>query len=289
MPIEELKQVGRCKSFGGWIETYTHLSKECNCIMRFSIYLPPKMESANSYLPALYWLSGLTCTDENFITKSGAMQYAAKHGIVLVVPDTSPRGDEVPDDPNKDWDFGLGAGFYINATEAPWSSHYQMYDYIVRELPELIEARFEKIDPKRKSIFGHSMGGHGAIMIALRNPGAYQSVSAFSPVVAPVDCPWGNKAFNNYLGLDQEKWKAYDSCHLINSQLSERLPILIDQGQDDNFLADQLKPEKIQEACQLNKHPLTLRYQAGYDHSYYFIASFIDQHIAYHAQFLKCS
>jgi S-formylglutathione hydrolase len=287
MNNEALKQVGCCKSFGGWIESYTHQSQKNNCQMRFSLYLPPQMESSGTLLPALYWLSGLTCTDENFINKSGAMQYAAKHGIVLIVPDTSPRGEEVPDDPDQAWDFGLGAGFYINATKEPWSANYQMYDYIVSELPELIETHFKKINPKRKSIFGHSMGGHGAIMIALSNPGVYQSVSAFSPIVAPSDCPWGKKAFSNYLGEDQKKWEVYDSCYLIRSQLTERLPILIDQGQDDGFLEVQLKPEKIQAACQSAKHPLTLRFQAGYDHSYFFISSFIESHITYHAQFLK--
>jgi S-formylglutathione hydrolase len=287
MSIEELKQIGRCKSFGGWIETYTHFSKKCNCTMRFSLYLPPQMESGKSLIPALYWLSGLTCTDENFINKSGAMQYAAKHGIALIVPDTSPRGDDVPDDPNQDWDFGLGAGFYVNATETPWSKHYQMYDYIVNELPELIQSRFEKIDPKRKSIFGHSMGGHGAIMIALKNPGAYQSVSAFSPIVSPGSCPWGEKAFSNYLGSDPLKWQTYDSCQLIQSQPKERLPLLIDQGQNDGFLKIQLQLEKIQAACQEAGHPLTLRYHAGYDHSYFFISSFIGEHISYHAQALN--
>ena len=265
---------------GGWQDVYRHDSAVLGCAMNFAIYLPPLAETQR--LPVLYWLSGLTCTEQNFITKAGAQRYAAEHGVILVVPDTSPRGDGVADADG--YDLGKGAGFYVNATQAPWSAHYRMYDYVVSELPALIEANFPATDAR--AISGHSMGGHGALIAALRNPGRYRSVSAFSPIVAPSQAPWGEKAFAAYLGDDREVWKAWDATALI-AEAQERLPLLIDQGDGDEFLAAQLKPELLRAACKAAGHPLQLRLQPGYDHSYYFIASFIGEHIAHHANALK--
>jgi S-formylglutathione hydrolase len=241
------------------------------------VYLPPQAEQGPC--PTLYWLSGLTCTEQNFTTKAGAQRYAAEHGIILIAADTSPRGEAVADDPA--YDLGQGAGFYLNASQAPWAAHYRMYDYIVQELPELIEANFPVNG--RRGISGHSMGGHGALTIALKNPGRYHSVSAFSPIVAPTQCPWGEKAFSAYLGDNRADWQAYDATKLVVTA-TERLPILIDQGGADEFLTGQLKPELFAAACEQAGHPLNLRLQPGYDHSYYFIASFIGEHIAHHAQ-----
>ena len=280
---KDISITNETKIFGGWQKTAIHPSESCNCQMRFSIFLPPQAEKEK--VPVLYWLSGLTCTDENFVTKAGAQRYAAEEGIAIVTPDTSPRGEDVPDDPEGAWDFGLGAGFYVNATESPWSTHYHMYDYVTKELPELVGKNFP-VDTKRQSISGHSMGGHGAIVIALKNPGMYKSVSAFAPIVAPSQCPWGEKAFSHYLGNDRSTWLEYDSCALITTA-EERLPILVDQGDADGFLKEQLMPEKLKEACHKFAHPLNLRYEKGYDHSYYFIASFIGDHIVYHAKALK--
>ena len=265
---------------GGWQDVYRHDSAVLGCAMNFAIYLPPLAETQR--LPVLYWLSGLTCTEQNFITKAGAQRYAAEHGVILVVPDTSPRGDGVADADG--YDLGKGAGFYVNATQAPWSAHYRMYDYVVSELPALIEANFPATDAR--AISGHSMGGHGALIATLRNPGRYRSVSAFSPIVAPSQAPWGEKAFAAYLGDDREVWKAWDATALI-AEAQERLPLLIDQGDGDEFLAAQLKPELLRAACKAAGHPLQLRLQPGYDHSYYFIASFIGEHIAHHANALK--
>lgn len=280
-----MENVSRVKMHGGWQEAWQHDSTSCQCRMQFSIYLPPQAEQGKP-LPVLYWLSGLTCTDENFTTKAGAQRYAAEHGLVLVMPDTSPRGDDVPDDPESAWDFGLGAGFYLNATQAPWDKHYKMYDYITQELPAIIEANFP-VDTGRKSISGHSMGGHGALTIALKNSDAYQSVSAFSPIVAPMQCPWGEKAFSNYLGEEKSQWKAYDAVSLISEQGKKvKSDILIDQGLADNFLEEQLLSYKIQQACDQVGQGLNLRMQPDYDHSYYFIASFIEEHIAFHAKAL---
>lgn len=287
MSKTNLEQINRVKIAGGWQETYTHKSQNCHCTMRFSVYLPPQVEnSPGQPFPVLYWLSGLTCNDENFMTKAGAQRYAAEHGIILVAPDTSPRGENVPDDPEQAWDFGLGAGFYLDATQSPWNKHYQMYSYIVEELPQLIEAHFPA-NPQRRSISGHSMGGHGALTIALKNPGKYRSVSAFAPICAPLECPWGKKAFQNYLGEESEEWKNYDASYLVqNSRSEEQLHLFIDQGEADGFLKEQLLPEKLEAACQKVEHPLTLRLHPGYDHSYYFIASFIGEHIAHHAKHL---
>ncbi|WP_303636738.1 S-formylglutathione hydrolase [Stenotrophomonas tuberculopleuritidis] len=266
--------------FGGWQDVYRHTSTTLGCDMQFAVYLPPQAETRR--LPVLYWLSGLTCTEQNFITKAGAQQYAAEHGVILVVPDTSPRGDAVAD--AEGYDLGKGAGFYLNATQQPWAKHYRMHDYIVQELPALIEAGFPATDAR--GISGHSMGGHGALVIALRNPGRYLSVSAFSPIVAPSQVPWGQKAFTAYLGDDRADWAQWDATGLV-AGASERLPLLVDQGQADEFLDSQLQPQRLQQACAAVGHPLTLRLQPGYDHSYYFIASFIGEHIAHHARALQ--
>lgn len=275
-----MERVEQRACFGGSQEVWKHTSDVLGCEMNVGVYLPP--DADRGPLPVLYWLSGLTCTEQNFITKAGAQRYAAEHNLILVAPDTSPRGEDVADDDG--YDLGKGAGFYINATREPWAPHYRMYDYIVEELPKLIEGHFDTTD--RRSIFGHSMGGHGALMIALRNPGMYQSVSAFAPIVAPTQVPWGHKAFSNYLGEDREAWKAWDTCELI-ANAKEKLTLLIDQGDADNFLEGQLRPELIEQACKQASHPLELRMQPGYDHSYYFISSFVGDHIAHHAAALR--
>lgn len=266
--------------FGGRQQIWSHRSDVLDCEMRFAMYLPPQAQLRE--LPVLYWLSGLTCSEQNFISKAGAQQYAAEHGVILVAPDTSPRGDDVAD--AEGYDLGKGAGFYVNATQATWSAHYRMYDYVVDELPALVEAKFPATDAR--GISGHSMGGHGALMIALRNPGRYRSVSAFSPVVAPSKVPWGEKAFAAYLGDDREAWKQYDAVDLV-TEAGERLPLLVDQGDADEFLAEQLKPELLQAVCDAVGHPMNLRMQPGYDHSYYFIASFIGDHVEHHAKALN--
>ena len=267
-------------SFGGRQEVWSHHSSALNCDMRFGIYLPP--QAAPAPCPVLYWLSGLTCSEQNFIGKAGAQRYAAEHGLILVAPDTSPRGEGVADAQGDD--IGLGAGFYVNATQPPWSAHYRMYGYIVEELPVLVEAQFPA--GATRSISGHSMGGHGALVVALRNPGRYRSVSAFAPIVAPAQVPWGHKAFAAYLGEDRQAWEEWDATELVR-HARERLPLLIDQGDADEFLQSQLRPELLQAACTASGHPLTLRMQHGYDHSYYFVASFIGEHMAYHAQALR--
>jgi S-formylglutathione hydrolase len=274
-----LSEVSENRCFGGRQLRYSHRSNACGCDMTFAIFLPPQAE--NGPVPVLYWLSGLTCTDENFVTKAGSQQYAAEHGIAVVAPDTSPRGDGVPDDPDGAYDFGLAAGFYVNATQDPWAAHYHMYDYVVEELPALVNASFP-VDADRQSIFGHSMGGHGALTVALKNPGRFRSVSAFAPIVAPSRVPWGEKALGGYLGSDREAWKAHDTCELV-AGAQERLPLLVDQGDADQFLEEQLKPELLEAACEKHGHPLTLRMQPGYDHSYFFMASFMDDHFAHHA------
>lgn len=266
------------RSFGGWQDVYRHRSTVLDCDMNFAVYLPPQAETQSC--PVVYWLSGLTCTEQNFITKAGAQQYAAQHGIILVAADTSPRDCNLPGEDDS-WDFGTGAGFYVNATQMPWSSHYRMYDYVVGELPEAIAHNFP-IRATHQGIMGHSMGGYGALMIALRNPGRFQSVSAFAPIVAPSQVPWGKKAFSHYLGDNTDDWLTYDPTYLVKDA-QEKLPILIDQGQADSFLVEQLQPEKFTAACQAANYPLTLRIQPGYDHSYYFIASFIGDHLAHHA------
>jgi S-formylglutathione hydrolase len=275
-----LEKIAENKSFGGRQLRFSHVSKTLACSMNFSVYLPPAAEQCK--VPVLYWLSGLTCTDENFVQKAGAQQYAAEHGVAIVAPDTSPRGEGVPDDPDAAYDFGLGAGFYVNATQAPWSQHYRMYDYVVDELPALVCANLP-LDSERAGIFGHSMGGHGALTIALKNPSRYRSVSAFAPICSPLKCPWGEKALGNYLGADRKAWENYDTCELVRAA-EHRLPVLVDQGEADNFLAQQLKTELLEQACAEADYPMTIRRQAGYDHSYFFIATFIGEHIAFHAQ-----
>ncbi len=279
MATEQLSNV-RC--FGGQQLRLQHRSAVLNCDMVFAVYLPSV--ATQRQVPVIYWLSGLTCTDENFVTKAGAQQFAEKYGVAIVAPDTSPRGDDVPDDADKAYDFGLGAGFYVNATQAPWSQHYHMYDYVTRELPAQLADL--PIDTSRASIMGHSMGGHGALTIALKNPQQYRSVSAFSPICSPINCPWGQKALGNYLGDDRAAWAQYDSCELVK-QSTERLPVLVDQGSADGFLVEQLKTELLQAAAIEANYPMTIRMQAGYDHSYYFIASFIEEHIQFHSRYLN--
>jgi S-formylglutathione hydrolase len=248
--------------------------------MTFSIYLPP--QAAQGPVPVLYWLSGLTCTDENFVQKAGAQQHAAEHGIAIVCPDTSPRGEDVADDPEGAYDMGLGAGFYVNATEQPWAKHYQMYSYIVEELPALINSQFP-VDGARASISGHSMGGHGALTLALKNPGQFKSVSAFSPICSPLNCPWGDKTLTNYLGSNRDTWAQYDTVALVG-QATEHLPVLVDQGEGDNFLEEQLKTPLLIEAAKKAAFPMDIRLHPEYDHSYFFIATFIGEHIAFHAR-----
>ncbi|MEE9352728.1 MAG: S-formylglutathione hydrolase [Thiotrichaceae bacterium] len=280
MTIQRIESV---KEFGGLLNRYTHDSEVCSCEMTFSVYLPPQAEDGN--VPALYWLSGLTCTDDNVRTKAGAQRYAAEHGIALIFPDTSPRGDDVADEPDR-YDLGKGAGFYVNATQAPWAEHYQMYDYVTDELPQLLEANLPLI-PGVKSISGHSMGGHGALVCALQNPDSYRSVSAFSPICNPINCDWGKGCFTAYLGNDESAWEAYDATALVEA--GARVPdIFIDQGTADEFYDEkQLLPESLQAVCDHAGQNLIIRMQAGYDHSYHFIATFIGEHIAFHARMLK--
>ncbi|ODU49787.1 MAG: S-formylglutathione hydrolase [Lysobacteraceae bacterium SCN 69-48] len=266
--------------FGGWQDVYRHRSAVLGCDMTFAIYLPPQVQ--HGPVPVLYWLSGLTCSEQNFITKAGAQRYAAEHGVAIVCPDTSPRGDGVADADG--YDLGKGAGFYVNATQAPWAAHYRMFDYVADELPALVEAHFPVTDAR--AISGHSMGGHGALVLALSKPGRYRSVSAFSPIVAPSAVPWGQKAFAAYLGEDRAAWAQYDASQLIGAA-ADRLPMLIDQGESDEFLDAQLQPWRLKEAADAAGYPVYLRMQPGYDHSYYFIASFIGEHIAHHAAALK--
>lgn len=268
------------KVFGGWHKQYSHESSTVNCTMRFAIFLPPQA-SSNNKVPVLYWLSGLTCTDENVMQKSGIQRIAAELGIAIVAPDTSPRGEGVADD--EAYDLGQGAGFYINAKQAPWNKHYQMYDYVVEELPALIEATFPVTG--KRAIAGHSMGGHGALTIALKNAQRYCSVSAFSPISNPVNCPWGQKAFTAYLGDDQALWQQHDASMLM-LEAKDFLPTRVDQGEADNFLEEQLKPTVLQASATQRGYPLELNIHQGYDHSYYFISSFIEQHVRFHHQYL---
>jgi S-formylglutathione hydrolase len=277
-----MQQIESIKDFGGYLNRYRHDSDSCHCRMTFSVYLPP--QTGQAPVPALYWLSGLTCTDDNFRVKAGAQRYAAEQGVALIIPDTSPRGENVPDAAAR-YDLGQGAGFYVNATRQPWSKHYHMYDYIVNELPALVEAGLPVI-PGLKSIAGHSMGGHGALICALKNPGAFRSVSAFAPVCNPVQCSWGEGCFSAYLGDDRRDWEAWDATCLIQAGAAAP-PLLIDQGTADEFLAEQLYPHNLQAACESRNVPLTLRLQPGYDHSYHFIATFIGEHIAWHAAALS--
>ena len=275
--------VSRNRSFGGELQRVKHVSNACNCDMVFAIYLPP--QAARQPVPVLYWLSGLTCTDENFMQKAGAQRMAAELGMAIVCPDTSPRGTDLPGE-HESYDLGSGAGFYVNATQAPWDSHYRMYDYVTQELPALVEAHFPVTD--QKAISGHSMGGHGALVCYLRNPGMYQSVSAFAPICHPSDCAWGQKALSTYLGEDRNDWVPYDAALMIGDAI-EKLPLLIDQGTEDEFLSDQLKPGSLEQACIASHYPLELRMQVGYDHSYFFIATFIEDHLNHRARGLGLS
>lgn len=275
-----LENISSNKSFGGWNKQFQHASNTLDCVMRFAIYLPPQV-AMGQRVPVLYWLSGLTCTDENFMHKAGAQRVAAELGIAIVAPDTSPRGDAVADDAG--YDLGKGAGFYVNATQNPWRAHYQMYDYVLHELPQLIEATFPVTT--MRSIAGHSMGGHGALVLALRHPERYQSVSALSPISHPVNCPWGQKAFTAYLGDDINSWAEYDASLLMRRAI-QCVPALVDQGEADNFLVEQLQPEALEAAAQISTYPLVLNRHAAYDHSYFFIASFIEQHLRFHAKYL---
>ena len=283
-----VEEIGSNLSFGGQQLRYRHHSNILNCDMTFSIYLPPQAKQAP--VPVLYWLSGLTCSDENFVTKAGAQQHAAEYGIAIVCPDTSPRGEEVPDDEERSYDFGLGAGFYINATEEPWATHYQMYDYVVEELPALINAEFP-VDGSKVAISGHSMGGHGALTVALKNPERYCSVSAFSPICSPINCPWGQKALSNYIGDEsQGHWNNQDTVELVKTaddQLKQSMPVLVDQGDADNFLAEQLNTQLLIDTAEQVGFPMQIRFQSGYDHSYFFIASLIGEHIRFHSNYLR--
>ena len=271
--------------FGGVQAVYTHDARETRCAMRFGLFLPPQASAGK--VPLLYWLSGLTCTEENFIVKAGAQRIAAALGIAIVVPDTSPRGMSFPGD-RDNYDFGVGAGFYVDATRAPWSEAYRMYSYVTDELPAYVAANFP-VDPQRAGIFGHSMGGHGALVIAIRNPDRYRSVSAFSPIVSPMRCPWGEKALAGYLGDDRAAWRAYDATALIEDRGYPGRTILVDQGTRDAFLDRELKPHLLREACERAGVALDLRMRDGYDHSYYFIATFVDEHLRFHARALGAS
>ncbi len=278
MPGSNLTDRSSQACFGGTLGFYAHASRCTQTEMRIGVYVPPHPPGAR--MPALYFLAGLACTEETFAIKAGAQRGAARHGLVLITMDTSPRGLDLPGE-SEHWDFGVGAGFYVDATVAPWASNYRMYSYVSEELPALIEAEFP-VD-ERRGIFGHSMGGHGALVIALRNPDRYRSVSAFAPICNPMAVPWGQKAFSRYLGDDQHAWAAYDACELVR-----RRPlaggILIDQGDNDSFLARELRPEALEDAAKSSGQSLTMRRHPGYDHSYWFIQSFVDDHLAWHAE-----
>lgn len=278
-----LEEISSAKCFGGSQKVFKHHSSELKCDMKFGVYVPPIL--AEQKVPVLYWLSGLTCTEQNFITKAGAQRTAAEQGIMIVAPDTSPRscGIEGEDD---SYDFGTGAGFYVDATEEKWKTNYRMFSYVTKELPALIASNFPAL-PEKQSVFGHSMGGHGALICFLKNPGLYKSVSAFSPICNPVQCPWGQKALTGYLGSDKETWKEYDATELVKNYDGPIPDILIDQGTDDQFYPSQLLPENFVEACRSKNVPVTLRMQEGYDHSYYFISSFVEDHVKHHARYLK--
>ncbi len=280
MTIETLTETN---CFGGRIGFYRHTSAVNNCDMQFSVFVPP--QAADGKVPVLTFLSGLTCTEENFMVKSGAQRVAAELGLMLVSPDTSPRGEGVPDDPDDDYDMGLAAGFYLNATQEPWSAHYHMYDYITQELLPLVFGNFPG-DADRHGLTGHSMGGHGALTIGLRNPEMFRSLSAFAPICTTLHSPWGQKALGYYLGADQSTWQDYDACEVArrSGDVTKFDRILVDQGADDPFLAEQLKPELLEAACNESGLPLELRIHDGYDHGYYFISTFIEEHLRFHAE-----
>jgi S-formylglutathione hydrolase len=278
-----LETINETSCFGGRIGFYRHSSSVNGCDMQFAVFVPP--QAAHGKVPVVTFLSGLTCTEENFMVKSGAHRVAAELGIMLVSPDTSPRGEGVPDDPDKAYDFGLGAGFYLNATEDPWAAHYQMYDYVTTEFQDLVFEHFPG-DRDRHGLTGHSMGGHGALTIGLRNPQLFKSLSAFAPICTTLNSPWGQKALTYYLGADQATWTDYDACEVARqvSDPSQWSRILVDQGSSDEWLAEQLFPEMLQAACEASGLPLDLRFQDGYDHGYYFISTFIEEHLRFHAE-----
>ncbi|XP_066251180.1 S-formylglutathione hydrolase [Euwallacea similis] len=277
-----LTEVSTNKSFGGWQKVFSHDSKELGCTMKFGVYLPPQAEKEK--LPVIYWLSGLTCSEANFIEKAGAQRYACEHGVIIVNPDTSPRGLNIAGD-SESWDFGVAAGFYLNATQEPWKKNYRMHDYIVKELVSLVNSNFDVIG--EQSIMGHSMGGHGAFTLALRNPGLFKSASAFAPICNPIQCPWGIKAFTGYLGSQTNgEWEQWDATELVKKYNGPPLELLIDQGSADQFLS-QLNPENLVEACKASEVSAILKKREGYNHSYFYIASFIGEHIEYHAKYLK--
>ncbi|KAL2727440.1 S-formylglutathione hydrolase isoform X1 [Vespula maculifrons] len=284
--MTELTEVSNNKIFGGWQKVYSHNSSVLGCKMNFGIYLPPQVEEVS--VPVIYFLSGLTCTEANFIQKAGAQKYASEYGVALVVPDTSPRGSNIPDESGSS-DLGIGAGFYVDATKEPWKKNYKMYSYITKELSSVINEKFPILSDKQ-SIMGHSMGGHGALICALKNPGMYKSVSAFAPISNPIQCPWGKKAFSNYFGETENNvlWNDWDATELAKKYNGPPLDILIDQGKEDNFLKQgQLLPENLLNAAKDAGLPLVLRFQEAYDHSYYFIATFIEDHIKHHMKYLK--
>ena len=282
MTIETLSEHA---CFGGRVGFYRHLSESNGCQMQFSVFVPPQADSGN--VAGVTYLAGLTCTEETFMTKAGALGVAAELGLMLIAPDTSPRGEDVPDDPDGGWDFGLGAGFYVNATEAPWDRHYRMYDYVTEELPTVVSTHFP-LDADRQGVFGHSMGGHGALTLGLRNPDIYRSISAFAPISSPVNCPWGHKALGRYLGEDRARWAAHDAAEIVRSL--ETLPgakILVDQGLADQFLEEQLHPHLLETACTERGVDLELRRHDGYDHGYYFISTFVEDHLRHHVGILN--
>jgi S-formylglutathione hydrolase len=281
-PSPETISTHRC--FNGTVGFYKHQSTANDCLMKFAVYTPP--QAINAKVPVLYYLAGLTCTEETFMIKAGAQRIASELGLMLVAPDTSPRGVPLPGD-SESYDFGVGAGFYLDATEEPWSSHYKMYSYVTQELPALVEAHFPA-DKNRQGIFGHSMGGHGAITIGLKNPQRYKSISAFAPIAAPKQAPWGQKAFSRYLGPDRGRWDEYDATELVSKlkDARERAPILVDQGTSDQFLESQLHPQLLEAAAKKVGYRLTVRMQAGYDHGYYFISTFMEDHLRHHAKHL---
>jgi len=283
-----LETLSEHECFGGTVAFYRHAAQQTNCDMRFAVFVPP--QAKDGPVPVVTYLAGLTCTEETFMIKGGAQKIAAELGLMLVTPDTSPRGDDVPDDPEGGWDFGHGAGFYLDATVAPYDTHYRMYSYITQELRALIDAEFPA-RADRQGIFGHSMGGHGALTIGLKNPDIYASISAFAPICAPMDCPWGEKALPLYLGDHQETWEAYDARRLVlgldKKDAHNRPPLLIDQGMGDQFLESELHPHLLEDACSEVGLELTLRCHAGYDHSYYFISTFMEDHLRHHAAALK--
>jgi S-formylglutathione hydrolase len=281
----QIETISETRCFGGRMGFYSHPSQVNNCTMRFAVFVPPQAEHGN--VPVLTFLSGLTCTEENFMVKSGAQRVAAELGIMLVSPDTSPRGDGVADDPDAAYDFGLAAGFYLNATRQPWSRHYHMYDYVTTELQSVVFQNFPG-DAQRHGLTGHSMGGHGALTIGLRNPEIFSSISAFAPICTTLHSPWGQKALRHYLGEDTTTWLDYDAAEVARNVADGplRSPILVDQGLDDMWLQEQLKPELFEAACAASGLPLEVRRHAGYDHGYYFISTFIEDHLRYHAELL---